>query len=59
MANIQPTTAIVRLGHVLYWAGCLIAALFIAAALFFFVGTQESPYLILIGRAAKYVLANE
>jgi hypothetical protein len=61
---------IARLGQVLYWTGCIVAALILAAGFVLFSGTAGGDLLFnasltvvaatltfLLGRAARYVLA--
>lgn len=61
---------LVRLGEVLYWAGCIISALILTAGVLLFSGTTGGDLLFyasltaiaailtfLLGRAARYVLA--
>ena len=64
------TTMLQRLGQVLYWTGCAVAALAIALALFgIFVGSGNDRYPLIVvsivfgalswafGRACRYVLS--
>lgn len=61
---------LVRLGQVLYWAGCIAAVLILIAGFLLFSGTSGGDLLLyagltaicaaltfLLGRAARYVLA--
>jgi len=76
MANSHPTTTIVRLGRVLYWGCCIIAAIPALGVIFVLYATLHQPWMAdtviaciafvilavviwLVGRGARYVLANE
>jgi hypothetical protein len=69
ISNLPPETAVERLGDVLYWLGCGLAAVALGIGVFVFVDVKTieplpvfgvaAVVIWLIGRALRYVLSGE